>query len=85
MERSWHELCSPNRPVCSPLTPAPSNNRVLPEEPLSVPESTLLTSGDPAAPPPLLPHRNQNSGTHQVSDVFLPEGWLGPRCCSKTP
>lgn len=72
MERSWHELCSPNRPVCSPLTPAPSNNRVLPEEPLSVPESTLLTSGAPAAPPQ--PELGHPSGR----GCLPPRGLAGP-------
>lgn len=41
----------------SPLLPpgsclSPSNDRILPQESRSVPESTLLTSGTPAAPSP---------------------------------
>ena len=27
MQYSWYELCFPNRPVFSPLTSSPSNNK----------------------------------------------------------
>lgn len=62
----------PTDPSSPPSPPPPPTTRVLPKEPLSVPESTLLTSGAPDAPP--RPELGHPSGL----GCLLPQGLAGP-------